>query len=353
MIELLKWIAFSLCIYYLFSSLGMFAVMLFQFFRLRKLKKNYVSNFVMEKEACVPVSIVLSVMEDEQKLLKKMESLFALDYPSYEILMVYDGVNEMFLEHITKTYSLKQIQHPYRRQVETKAILGVYEGNMEHIHVTLVHKEKDGIGDAFNAGINLAKYPYLILLENSVRLNSSSIRNLLYLMIHKKDVVACGGMIDLDISTPTVLGKIQKLVYQRKQLLTFSKKPITQTDVKTVWMVKKEVALSVGGLAIESEDAIGDFMVKIYDYCWEKEMEDAILIVPNKMGFHEDYSTWGAYLDSDSSIVGKLCFHLFGLFFLFLAAFFSIFPTVELILFGCFYFFIEGFIFWFSVSFQK
>ena len=81
----------------------------------------------MEKEACVPVSIVLSVMEDEQKLLKKMESLFALDYPSYEILMVYDGVNEMFLEHITKTYSLKQIQHPYRRQVETKAILGVYE----------------------------------------------------------------------------------------------------------------------------------------------------------------------------------------------------------------------------------
>ena len=343
--ELLKWASLVLIVYFFLSSVGTFLIMIIQFFRIKRNRENHSIDFQIEKESCVPVSIVFSVMEDEEQFSKKMKQLLSLNYPSYEIVMIYDGKNEMFLEHVNKTFSLESIQYPYRRQIETKAVLAIYEGNYKNVHLTFIHKEKGSLGDNLNVGINLARYPYLILLENHMSIHPDAISKMLYHMLSKENMVACGGSISLISDAKGLLGWIQKWVYQRNLILSFSKRPMNHIDIKKLWMIKKEYAINLGGLSNDPDVSISDFMCSIYDYCWEKEMDGSIQVISESTGFVSDYCTWSDYGDSDSSILGKVLFDFFGFVLIILSAVLSILPIMDLIIFLILYVSIECVIF--------
>lgn len=350
--ELLKWLSLALIVYFFLSSLITFLFMIFQFFRIQKNRRNRSNTIRIEKESCVPVSIVFSVLEDEEKLSLKMEHLLSLDYPSYEIVMVYDGKNEMFLDHVNKTFSLERIHHPYRRQIETKAVSAIYEGDFKNVHLTFIQKEKESFGDNLNVGINLARYPYLILLENGMNIQVDAISKLLYHMLSKENMVACGGSISIT-NEKGFFGWFQKRVYQRKSFLAFSKRPINRNDVKNLWMIKKECAFHLGGLSKEVDAGIPDFMCSLYDYCWDKDMDGAIQVITDSVGVVQAYSSWSDYGDSDSSILGKVLFHFLGFIILFLSTFFSVLPIVNLVIFLILYFIVEWIIFMICHSLSK
>ncbi|MCI8575461.1 MAG: hypothetical protein HFI09_03230 [Bacilli bacterium] len=338
--ELLKWIILFFSSYFLIAICYSSCKMLFQLFRIKRLKANMEVAPKMEVESCVPVSIIVPILyDDEQKLAEMFDVLLNLNYPSYEIVMVYGGTNHMFLSHINKTLGLVKMQHPYRRRIDTSLILDIYEGKKNHCGFTLIHKEKSGLGDSFNVGVNLAKYPYVVLLESGIKIDNDALSKMLYRMLCSPMVVACGGFISFLKTNSSVAVWLQNLLNHRHNIMNYSRKA-KDDGQNLLWMIKKEMIFTMQGLG--DDESVASFMARCYEYCWDHEMESSIFVLPSTFGYVNPYNSIYEYLISIPIVFLQICMVGLGIFFFLMAASFHLFSIFQLLL-VLFYFIMEGF----------
>lgn len=340
MVEFLKWMILFVFIYYVISSFLSILLMILQFFRIRSLRSHGFRQFDFESDSCIPVSLVVSISDDENMLLKMLDNLQKIDYPEFEILMVYDGKNESFLEHICNTLGLVKMNHPYRRRIPSKPVLGIYEGNVAHIHYTLIQKEVGGLGDSYNAAFNLAKFPYVFLLDEHISIRSDAFKKMMYMILSHNQMVACGGLTAFQIPSKKLLFLFQKLEYQRRKILGYRKKPRKYTSLNSLWMIRKEIIFEIGGFQEELHEDVLQFMVSMDEYCWEKEIDSAVQLIPEDVSDVYPSLTWGEYFDQDFTFLHKILWEFLMIVLIVLALFLQVYSFYPLVYF---YFFHLGF----------
>ncbi len=106
------------------------------------------------------VSIVLAAYNEAATIVPSIESLLALNYPIFEVVVVNDGSKDETLKVLDDAFGLTPVDRSTRTSIPSESIRAFYESPSDS-RLVVVDKENGGKADALNAGLNAARYPYI------------------------------------------------------------------------------------------------------------------------------------------------------------------------------------------------
>jgi cellulose synthase/poly-beta-1,6-N-acetylglucosamine synthase-like glycosyltransferase len=180
-----------------------FLLMLIAFWRLRFLLKE---RTVLDPELAYvspytpPVSLIIPAYNEEKTIVESVRSLLRVKYPHLEVIVVNDGSTDRTREVLITAFGLARRDLLYEAWLKTEPIRGLYEAVGEkpaHVHrLVLVDKEKGGKSDALNAGINVARTPYVCTVDADSLLDENALLPLI-LAVQKApaEIMAIGGQV--------------------------------------------------------------------------------------------------------------------------------------------------------------
>src|SRR5205807_9144234 len=82
----------------------------------------------------------------------------------------------------------------YRARLKTRPVRAVYQSTVD-ARLRVIDKEQGGRGDAVNAGVNIAHYPWVCRVDADSVLQRDSLMLIVAPLLEDPTVVACGGTI--------------------------------------------------------------------------------------------------------------------------------------------------------------
>jgi cellulose synthase/poly-beta-1,6-N-acetylglucosamine synthase-like glycosyltransferase len=140
-----------------------------------------------------PVTIVVPAHDEEAHILQTLQSL-RQNYPEYEIVVVNDGSTDRTLEVLAVAYGLAPFPEAYRARLKTQPVRAIYQSRVEP-RLRVIDKANGGRGDAVNAGVNIAHYPWVCRVDADSILQRDSLMLIVAPLLEDPSVVACGGTI--------------------------------------------------------------------------------------------------------------------------------------------------------------
>lgn len=142
-----------------------------------------------------PVSIVLPAYNEAAGIVDAIRSMSIVEYPRFEIVIANDGSSDDTLEALIEAFQLELVRIPYRDELGTKPIRAIYRGR-SGVDITVVDKDNGGRADALNAGINAARYPYVLCTDADVVLDAKCLVRAMQRVVEDRErTVGVGGNI--------------------------------------------------------------------------------------------------------------------------------------------------------------
>ena len=140
-----------------------------------------------------PVSILIPAYNEEAGIVDAVRSMSIVRYPRFEIVVINDGSTDGTLDALIQGFELARVRIPYRPDLPTEPIRGIYRGRGA-VDITVIDKEKGGASDATNAGLNAARYPFVLRTDADVVLDPDCLINSMQRVVEDRErTVAVGG----------------------------------------------------------------------------------------------------------------------------------------------------------------
>jgi cellulose synthase/poly-beta-1,6-N-acetylglucosamine synthase-like glycosyltransferase len=244
-----------------------------------------------------PVSIVLPAFNEVAGIVDSVRSMSLVKYPRFEIVVTNDGSTDGTLEALVEAFGLEKVSIPYRAEIQTTEIRGIYRGRGA-VDVTVVDKENGGRADALNAGINAARYPYVLCTDADVILDAECLMRAMQRVVEDRErTVAVGGNIRPLNGSRLELGhlieaSVPKRLVPRMQVLeyvrTFLATRPAWSDMNAVPLVsgafgvwKRSVAVEVGGFTTGHMGEDMDLTMRIHRYHLDRGIPYRIVYEPS------------------------------------------------------------------------
>lgn len=108
----------------------------------------------------IPVSVIVAAYDEETAIVSTVESLLALDYPEFEVIVVNDGSNDETMERLRDAFELEPYEVFVRHVFTTEDVRAIHR-SARRANLIVVDKENGGKADALNAGLNVARFRYV------------------------------------------------------------------------------------------------------------------------------------------------------------------------------------------------
>lgn len=141
-----------------------------------------------------PITVIVPAYNEGNNIVENVKSLLQLIYPQFQLVVVNDGSKDDTLKKLIDNFSLKQISFPDLYKIKSEKINAVYKSKDIH-NLTIVDKVNGGKADAINAGINVAKYPLITVIDADSILERDCLLKIAQPFIENENVVAVGGTI--------------------------------------------------------------------------------------------------------------------------------------------------------------
>ena len=113
----------------------------------------------------IPVTVILPAHNEEEWIADSLKSILNLNYPQFEVIVVNDGSTDNTFDVLNGILGLRQTDVMYIKHYKDGRVRGVLKSE-RYPNVTVVDKD---IGNkkagAVNAGLNLAKYDYVCIID--------------------------------------------------------------------------------------------------------------------------------------------------------------------------------------------
>jgi cellulose synthase/poly-beta-1,6-N-acetylglucosamine synthase-like glycosyltransferase len=149
---------------------------------------------LMRSEAMPGISIIAPAYNEEPTVVDSIRSLLQLNYPLFEVVLINDGSKDRTLENAVKAFGLMKAQTPASQVIPTQSIRGVYR-SPSLPDLTVVDKSNGGKADSLNAGIGLARYPLVCLIDADSLLEPDALTRVAIPFVEDPTTLAVGGIV--------------------------------------------------------------------------------------------------------------------------------------------------------------
>ncbi len=249
-----------------------------------------------------PLSVLVPTFNEEASIVASVLSFLSLEYPSHEVIVVNDGSTDSSMERLIEAYSLIKVPAAYPDVVPTAKVAAVYRSSV-HAKLVCIDKLNGGKGDALNAALNAARYPYVLAVDADTFIERDALIRLARPFLLGQGVAAIGATIRIvngsivehsRVSAPHVdrrwIPGIQTVEYLRAFLFgRLGWNPLGGGLIVSgaFGLFKQEYVQAIGGYNPGTVTEDMDLIVRLHKYLREIDSRDIITFVPDPVAWTE------------------------------------------------------------------
>ncbi len=209
--------------FYVFTINSIYlTIMLFSFKRIFGIikSKTYTNFEKLSDSKHVPsISILVPAYNEELTIEESLKSLLALNYPSYEVIVVNDGSSDDTINVLRKQFNMQYLP-PSKKEgvIQTADVKGVYY-NPAYPNLYVIDKENGGKADSLNCGINYSNHPLVSSIDaDSLLEKDALIRIVRMYMESPEETVGIGGNVRIANGCKIENGTVKNVRLPKKLL---------------------------------------------------------------------------------------------------------------------------------------
>jgi cellulose synthase/poly-beta-1,6-N-acetylglucosamine synthase-like glycosyltransferase len=166
------------------------------------------------------ISVLVPAFNEEAVIVESVRSLLALRYPRHEVVVVNDGSTDGTIAALKAAFDLAPVRKAMRDVIPTAEIHGTYASRTKP-GLLVVDKENGGRSDALNAGVRVARHPYVCVIDADSLLEEDALLKVSKPILDDPDVLAAtGGTIRIANSCRVDHGRVVEVRLPRSRLAT-------------------------------------------------------------------------------------------------------------------------------------
>ncbi len=159
----------------------------------------------------IPISVVVPAFNESSSIITSVKAMLQLEYPQYELIVVNDGSTDDTLDKLVDEFGMREFPEAYRARVPCEPVRGIYKSTRQG-NLRVVDKENGGSkADASNAGINIARYPLVCVVDADSVLQPDALRRVVRPFLEDSTTVAVGGTVRISNGCTVRQGFLEKV----------------------------------------------------------------------------------------------------------------------------------------------
>ncbi len=253
----------------------------------------------------MPVSLIMPAHNEGAVIVEAARAMASLRYPQFEIVIVDDGSTDDTFEVLRQEYSLVAVPRMIPDDVPVASpVTAVYVPRHSPVPLLVVQKPNSGKTDSLNAGINIARYPLVCMVDADSMLDPDAL--LVVAKPFAEDplrVVATGGVVRVANGCTVVAGRVADVRMPRRMLPRIQVVEYLRAFLlgRTGWsrlgslviisgafgLFRRDVVVEAGGLdpATVGEDA--ELVVRLHRRMRDKRRDYRIVFVAEPVSWTE------------------------------------------------------------------
>jgi cellulose synthase/poly-beta-1,6-N-acetylglucosamine synthase-like glycosyltransferase len=247
--------------------------------------------------------LLAPAFNEELSIVESINSLLALRYPDFEVIVINDGSKDGTLERVIGHFGLARVERYHDLAVQHQPIRGLY-ASPRLPRLLLVDKENGGKSDALNAGINVARAPVFCSMDADSLLEPDAlIRAVRPFVEEPRKTLAVGGTIRIangsrieagqvvDMRLPrNFLGLVQIVEYLRAFLM--ARLALSAMQSLTVisgafGLFQRRAVMDVGGYSHGTVGEDMELVIKLHRLYRERKEDYSIDFIPEPVCWTE------------------------------------------------------------------
>lgn len=275
--------------------------------------KNAGMDRVARSPLTIPVSVVIPAHNEEAGVEDTIRSVLRSSFPEFEVIIVDDGSTDGTLERIRATFDLHVVDRFYPRPLETRPVHAIYRSR-KHPNLWVLSKAQGGKADACNAGINFARYRYVLITDGDCVFHSEALlRTMQPVNFDPANIVGIGGNIRVLNGLEMRDGKVvdsalPSRLAARFQVLEYATAFLTNrlgwsalnamhvlSGGFNAW--RRDALLEMGGFTTETTHEDIELTVRAHQHFCDAGRDYRLVSLPDPVIWTEVPETWkGLYL---------------------------------------------------------
>lgn len=154
-----------------------------------------------------PISVLVPTFNEQSAIVASVLSFLSLEYPRHEVVVVNDGSTDETLQRLIEAYDLVLVPAAYPSDVVTQPVRGFYRSRV-HAKLVCIDKVNGGKGDAMNAALNAARYPYVLAVDADTFIERDALLRLARPFLLGEGVAGVGATIRISNGSTIEHGRV-------------------------------------------------------------------------------------------------------------------------------------------------
>jgi cellulose synthase/poly-beta-1,6-N-acetylglucosamine synthase-like glycosyltransferase len=190
-------VAFTVCSFVYFVVLNstylMLTVLAWSQMRREVRSRKFLALEEMFRSPLTPgISVLVPAFNEEAVIVESVRSLLSLRYPRHEVVVSNDGSTDSTIAVLIESFDLAPVRVAARTGVPTAPVRGTYVSR-RHPNLLVVDKENGGRSDALNAGLNVARHPYVCVIDADSLLEEDALLKVAKPILDDPELLAATG----------------------------------------------------------------------------------------------------------------------------------------------------------------
>lgn len=250
-----------------------------------------------------PIALLAPAYNEAQTVENSTRSLLALDYPSFEVIIINDGSKDDTLGVLRRAFALEPVDRDHDNAIAHQRIKAIYRSAADE-RLIVIDKANGGKADALNAGLNLARAPIVCSMDaDSILEPDALLRAVQPFVEDPENVVATGGTVRIangctirngqvvEIGVPrNFWALLQTVEYLRAFLLArlaWSRMGALTIVSGAFGLFRRSVLLEIGGYALKTVGEDMELIVRLHRHFRERNKPYRIAFVPEPVCWTE------------------------------------------------------------------
>jgi cellulose synthase/poly-beta-1,6-N-acetylglucosamine synthase-like glycosyltransferase len=296
--------------YFVLLTFVYFVTSVLAFRRLRQYSYKldaYPDSSLLASGFLPPITILAPAYGEEATCVESTQSLLALEYPDYEVIVINDGSKDRTFERMVAAFDMKEAFRMPIASIPTAEVRGIYQSSRMP-NLWLIDKENGGKADSLNTGINYTESPLFCAVDADSLLEKPALTRIVRPYIENSDTVAVGGIIRIVNGSTVEAGKVTNIdmpknLWAKFQVLEYFRaflagrmgwEAFNATFIISgaFGLFHRHTVIEVGGYSTKRNgfETVGEdieLVIRLHRHCLEQKRPYRISYVPDPVAWTE------------------------------------------------------------------